>query len=83
MQRRKKGKKKAVRKHEEPVEKVPTVAERREQVQKDVELSIKQRRFDRKALETARYEAATSIRLKEIKDAQKVRGEKAMSEVTA
>lgn len=47
----------------------------------DVKLSLKQRRFDKIAIENARSDMETNIRQKEIRDAKKLRGEKAMLQV--
>lgn len=70
-------------KQEETAQRVAAVQAKRQRVINDVEFSLKQRRFDRIAIENARSEEEENIRQKKIRDARKVRGEKAMSQVTA
>lgn len=69
-------------KPEETARKVVAVEAKRQKVISEVELSLKSRRFERKAIENARLDMEESIRRKEIRDAKKLRSEKAM-QVTA
>lgn len=84
MRQPKERKRKAIdpSKQEEIAQKVATVEAKRQKVISEVELSLKRRRFDRKAIENARLDMEESIRQKEIRDAKKLRGEKAMAQVT-
>jgi hypothetical protein len=68
---------------EETARKIAAVEAKRQEVIKDVQLSLKRRRSEKIAIEKARSEAKVNIRRREIKDAKKVRGEKRISQVTA
>jgi len=70
-------------KEEETARKIAAIEAKRQEVIKDVELSLKRRRSEKIAIEKARSEAKMNIRRREIKDAKKVRGEKRISQVTA
>lgn len=69
-------------KQEETAQRIAAVEAKRQKVINEVELSLKSRRFDRKAIENARLDVEESIRQKEIRDAKKLRDEKAMVQVT-
>lgn len=68
-------------KEEETAQKIAKAEAKRQQVIKDVEFSLKRRRFDRIAIENARSNIEASIRQKEIRDMKKLRGEKTMLQV--
>lgn len=68
-------------KQEETARKITAIGAKRQQVINDVELSLKQRLFDRIAIENARSDTEASIRQKEIRDTKKLRGEKTMLQV--
>lgn len=68
-------------KQEETARKITAIEAKRQQVINDVELSLKQRLFDRIAIENARSDMEASIRQKEIRDTKKLRGEKTMLQV--
>jgi len=70
-------------KEEETARKIAAVEAKRQEVIKDVELSLQQRRSEKMAIEKARSEAKANIRRREIKHERKVRGEKRISQVTA
>lgn len=67
-------------KQEETVRKI-AVETKRQQIINDGELSLKQRQFDRIAIENARSDMEANIRQKEIRDTKKIREEKAISQV--
>ncbi|XP_032671021.1 glycerate kinase-like isoform X2 [Odontomachus brunneus] len=66
---------------EKTARKVAAMEAKRQKVINEVELSLKSRRFERKAIENARLDMEESIRRKEIRDAKKLRGEKAMVQI--
>lgn len=69
------------RKEEDAAQKIAKAEARRQQLIKDVEISLKRRRFDRIAIENARSNIEANIRQKEIRDMKKLRGEKTMLQV--
>lgn len=83
MQQSKKRKQKVIDplKQEETAQKVAAVEAKRQKVISEVELSLKSRRLDRKAIENARFDMEESIRQREIRDAKKLRTEEAMGQV--
>ncbi|XP_050463446.1 glycerate kinase-like [Cataglyphis hispanica] len=68
-------------KEEEAAQKIAKAEAKRQQLIKDVEISLKRRQFDRIAIENVRSNIEANIREKEIRDMKKLRGEKTMLQI--
>jgi len=67
-------------KQEETVQKIASIKAKKQEIINDVKLSLKQRQFDKIAIENVRSDIKMNMQQKK-KDTEKLRGEKAMLQV--